>query len=154
MVSCKDTLGKDTGRRDSSKTSGPEGRLKIQPKQAKTRFVVHEHHARHLHWDLRLEMEGVLKSWAVPKGPPTEPGVRRLAVQTEDHPLDYIDFEGIIPEGDYGAGTVKVWDTGPLELLEQKDREIKFHLQGRRLRGTYYLLHFKEKNWLFFKGKE
>ena len=136
-----------------------KSKIKIQHKQAKTRFVVHEHHARHLHWDLRLEMEGVLKSWAVPKGPPTVPGVRRLAVQTEDHPLDYIDFEDVIPEGQYGAGTVKVWDTGPLELLEQRGGEghsrpeIKFHLQGRRLRGTYYLLHFKEKNWLFFKGK-
>ncbi len=136
-----------------------KSKIKIQPKQAKTRFVVHEHHARHLHWDLRLEMEGVLKSWAVPKGPPTGPGVRRLAVQTEDHPLDYIDFEGVIPEGHYGAGTVKVWDTGPLELLEQRGGEghsrpeIKFHLQGMRLRGTYYLLNFKGKNWLFFKGK-
>ena len=130
-----------------------KSKIKIQHKQAKTRFVVHEHHARHLHWDLRLEMEGVLKSWAVPKGPPTVPGVRRLAVQTEDHPLDYIDFEDVIPEGQYGAGTVKVWDTGPFKLLEQKDREVKFHLQGKRLKGTYYLLNFKGKNWLFFKGK-
>lgn len=150
----KDTLSDYKKLRDFSKTPEPKGKVKTRPKEIKTHFVIHEHHASHLHWDLRLEMEGVLKSWAVPKGPPAEPGIKRLAVQTEDHPLGYIDFEGIIPEGQYGAGTVKIWDTGPFELLEQKDREIKFRLQGRRLKGTYYLLRFKEKNWLFFKGKE
>jgi DNA ligase D-like protein (predicted 3'-phosphoesterase) len=150
----KGTLSEYRQLRDFSRTPEPKGREMTRPEEAKTRFVIHEHHASHLHWDLRLEMEGVLKSWAVPKGPPTEPGVKRLAVQTEDHPLDYIDFEGIIPEGQYGAGTVRIWDTGPLGLLEQKDREIKFHLHGRRLKGIYYLLHFKEKNWLLFKGKE
>ncbi len=150
----KDALSEYKKLRNFSQTPEPKGRAKAAKKKAETHFVIHEHHASHLHWDLRLEMEGVLKSWAVPKGPPTEPGVKRLAVQTEDHPLDYIDFEGVIPEGQYGAGTVKVWDTGPFELLGQMDREIKFHLQGKRLKGTYYLLHFKEKNWLLFKGKE
>jgi DNA ligase D-like protein (predicted 3'-phosphoesterase) len=149
----KDTLSEYKRLRDFAKTPEPGGKVK-RARKVKTRFVIHEHHASHLHWDLRLEMEGVLKSWAVPKGPPTAPGVKRLAVQTEDHPLDYIDFEGIIPEGQYGAGTVNVWDTGPYGLLGQTGREIKFNLQGKRLKGTYYLLHFKEKNWLFFKGKE
>ncbi len=155
----KDTLSEYKNLRDFSKTPEPKGKAKVSPKKVETRFVVHEHHASHLHWDLRLEMEGVLKSWAIPKGPPTTPGIKRLAVQTEDHPLDYIDFEGIIPEGEYWAGTVKIWDTGAFELFGQKvsgslQKEVKFHLQGKKLKGIYYLLHFKEKNWLFFKGKE
>lgn len=153
MKAGKDTLKEYKKLRDFSETPEPEGRVR---KTSKKRFVIHEHHASHLHWDLRLEMEGVLKSWAVPKGPPENPGIKRLAVQTEDHPVDYIDFEGIIPEGYYGAGTVKIWDNGPFELLEmKKEREIKFSLAGKRLKGTYYLLKFREgRNWLFFKGKE
>ena len=115
------------------------------------RFVVQEHQARRLHWDFRLELDRVLKSWAVPKGPPTEPGVKRLAVEVEDHPLSYFDFEGVIPEGQYGAGTVKLWDKGRyiLELREPK----KYHilLRGRKLIGDYRLINFKEKNWLIYK---
>lgn len=97
----------------------------------------------------------------MPKGPPEKPGIRRLAVQTEDHPVDYIDFKGIIPEGNYGAGTVDIWDTGGFELVEEKgDKELKFILHGKRLNGTYYLLKIKggkipgDKNWLLFKAKE
>ncbi|MFQ5957278.1 MAG: DNA polymerase ligase N-terminal domain-containing protein, partial [Candidatus Brocadiales bacterium] len=123
--------------------------------------VIHKHHARRLHWDLRLEMGGVLRSWAVPKGPPEKSGIKRLAVQTEDHPVDYIDFEGVIPEGHYGAGTVEIWDAGAFKLIEdKKDRELKFTLDGKRLQGTYFLLKIRggkipgEKNWLFFKAKE
>lgn len=151
-------LKKYERRRDFSRTPEPEGRLE---KTGKKRFVVHEHHARRLHWDLRLEAGGVLRSWAVPKGPPEKPGVRRLAVQTEDHPVDYIDFEGAIPEGNYGAGTVSIWDTGDFELVEEKrDKELKFILHGNRLNGTYYLLKIKggripgDNNWLLFKAKE
>jgi len=120
------------------------------------RFVVQEHHASHLHWDLRLEMDGVLKSWAVPKEPPRERGVRRLAVEVEDHPLDYIDFEGVIPEGLYGAGRVYIWDRGTYTLESRKPDKLVFRLNGEKLRGRYALVRFKKnpKNWLFFKARE
>ena len=120
------------------------------------RFVVQEHHARNLHWDFRLELDGVLKSWAVPKTPPTSPGVRRLAVQVEDHDLDYYDFEGAIPEGEYGAGTVEIWDSGTFELESRNPGKIVFVLDGKRMKGRYTLVHFTDKaeNWLLFKTKE
>jgi DNA ligase D-like protein (predicted 3'-phosphoesterase) len=117
------------------------------------RFVVHRHDASRLHWDLRLEREGVLKSWAVPKEPPVDPGVKRLAVEVEDHELDHIDFEGEIPEGEYGAGTVSIWDGGTYELLSEHDRRLKLALRGRRLRGEYALVPLEGKNWLFFRTK-
>jgi len=119
-------------------------------------FVVQKHSATHLHYDLRLEMDGVLKSWAVPKEPPTGPGVKRLAIQVEDHPLSYADFEGVIPEGYYGAGKVEIWDRGTYTLKERTDDKVVFELRGERLRGTYYLIRFKgsDKNWLFFKKRE
>ncbi|MGB9631047.1 MAG: DNA polymerase ligase N-terminal domain-containing protein [Candidatus Methanodesulfokora sp.] len=113
------------------------------------RFVVQEHHARRLHWDLRLEMDGVLKSWAVPKGIPEKKGVKRLAIQTEDHDLSYIDFEGTIPEGMYGAGEVKIWDSGEYELMERNDK-IKFLAKGRRMNGEYVLLRTRV-GWLLMK---
>lgn len=115
------------------------------------RFVVQEHHARHLHYDFRLEKEGVLKSWAVPKGIPERKAIKRLAIQVEDHALDYIDFEGIIPEGQYGAGTVKIWDRGSYELESETDKRIVFRLNGKRLKGTYSLVHLKENKWLLIK---
>ena len=120
-------------------------------------FVIHEHHARNLHYDLRLEMDGVLKSWAVPKGPPAEPGPRRLAVQVADHDLDYADFEGDIPEGQYGAGKVVIWDAGEFELLERDMDRLVFSLRGRRLSGVYVLVRMKdkgEKNWLLLRKKD
>ncbi len=119
------------------------------------RFVVQEHHARRLHWDFRLEMDGVLKSWAVPKTPPTKPGVRRLAVAVEDHKLDYIDFEGTIPEGEYGAGSVEIWDRGTYEIESKKSEKLVFELHGERMSGRYTLVHFtdKDENWLLFKTK-
>jgi DNA ligase D-like protein (predicted 3'-phosphoesterase) len=117
------------------------------------RFVVHRHDASRLHWDLRLEREGVLKSWAVPKEPPVAPGVKRLAVEVEDHDLDHIDFEGEIPEGEYGAGTVSIWDGGTYDLLSEHGRRLKLALRGRRLRGEYVLVPLEGKNWLFFRTK-
>src|SRR5712691_1840393 len=115
------------------------------------RFIVQEHHARHLHWDFRLELDGVLKSWAVPKGPPTEPGTKRLAVQVEDHPLSYFGFEGTIPKGGYGAGEVKVWDKGFYVLEVREPRKYHVLLKGRKLKGDYRLINFKDKNWLMYK---
>jgi len=119
------------------------------------RFVVQEHHASRLHWDFRLEMDGVLKSWAVPKTLPTKPGVRRLAVAVEDHDLDYIDFEGTIPEGEYGAGSVEIWDKGTYEIESRRPEKLVFELHGERMRGRYTLVHFtdKDENWLLFKTK-
>jgi DNA ligase D-like protein (predicted 3'-phosphoesterase) len=119
------------------------------------RFVVQEHHASHLHYDFRLEMDGVLRSWAVPKGPPEEPGVRRLAVEVEDHPLSYIDFEGTIPPGQYGAGTVTIWDHGMYDLEQRDPDELRFMLHGTRLHGPYALIRIQPggKNWLLFKRK-
>lgn len=116
-------------------------------------FVIHEHHASHLHWDLRLELDGVLKSWAVPKEPPAEAGIKRLALQVEDHPLSYAGFEGIIPEGSYGAGVVKIWDSGSFSLLERDAKKLVFDLNGKKLHGAYCLISTGGKNWLFFKKK-
>ena len=118
-----------------------------------SRFVVHRHQAKHLHYDFRLEMDGVLKSWAVPKGIPLEPGLRRLAVQVEDHPIDYIDFSGQIPEGQYGAGTVEIWDAGEFELSRKEAEQLEFILHGNKLSGHYVLIHTGNKNWLLIKRR-
>jgi DNA ligase D-like protein (predicted 3'-phosphoesterase) len=120
------------------------------------RYVIQKHAARRLHWDLRLEEGGVLKSWAVPKEPPAETGVKRLAVEVEDHTLAYADFEGVIPEGEYGAGTVEVWDSGTYVPIETTAARRVFEIRGRRLSGSYALIKIKgkkpgEKPWLFFK---
>ena len=118
-------------------------------------FVIHEHHASRLHWDLRLEMGGVLKSWAVPKEPSADPSVKRLAVAVEDHGLSYATFEGEIPEGSYGAGQVEIWDSGEFRLLEQGEGKLVFELDGKRLGGAYCLIRLKGgKNWLFFRKKQ
>jgi len=122
------------------------------------KFVVHEHWASTHHFDFRIEIDGVLKSWAVPKGVPEGYGIRRLAIEVEDHPLEYGDFEGEIPEGEYGAGRVTIWDRGEYELIKIKEDQIKFRLKGDRLHGAYQLLKFKTKEgksqWLIMKWKE
>jgi DNA ligase D-like protein (predicted 3'-phosphoesterase) len=138
-------------KRDFQKTEEPSGNEK---KQSGNIYVIQKHQATHLHYDLRLEMDGVLKSWAVPKMPPTESGVKRLAVEVEDHPIEYADFEGTIPEG-YGAGTVEIWDKGHYVLKDRKENKLIFEIKGERLEGTYCLIRFKgRKNWLFFKKRE
>lgn len=117
-------------------------------------YVIQKHAATHLHFDLRLEMDGVLKSWAIPKEPPTSPAVKRLAVQVEDHPVEYASFEGAIPEGEYGAGTVEIWDKGTYKLIDRKEDKLIVEIDGAKLSGVYVLVRFKDKkNWLFFKKK-
>jgi len=132
-------------------TKGIEGETKMSSGNI---YVIQRHAATRLHYDLRLEMDGVLKSWAVPKEPPVKPGVRRLAVEVEDHPVDYADFEGIIPEGEYGAGTVEIWDKGTYKLIDKKESKLIVDINGEKLKGAYVLVRFKgPKNWLFFKKK-
>ena len=116
-------------------------------------YVIQKHNATRLHYDLRLEINDVLKSWAIPKTPPTEKGIRRLALQTEDHSIDYANFEGDIPEGDYGAGSVEIWDKGTFEIEENEKDKLVVHFNGKKLEGRYCLIRFKgqEKNWLLFK---
>ena len=123
----------------------------------KRRFVVQEHHASRLHYDFRLEKDGVLVSWAIPKGPSMNPSEKRLAIQVEDHDLEYADYEGIIPKGGYGAGAVVTWDKGSYELVEWEDEAIHFSLDGERLAGVFALVKLKRgkgNEWLLIKKKD
>jgi DNA ligase D-like protein (predicted 3'-phosphoesterase) len=153
-------------KRDFKKTSEPRGRARRRT--SGPRFVVQEHAARSHHYDFRLEVDGVLKSWAVPKGPSTNPKEKRFATATEDHPLDYIDFEGTIPKGEYGAGAVIVWDTGvyrnvtdagdvPIEHALEKGH-ARVVLEGEKLRGTWALTRFRGRDgkdeWLLVKTRD
>lgn len=135
---------------------GKEEIKEIEEKKASI-FVVQEHHARRLHWDFRLEIGGILRSWAVPKGVPEEFGIRRLAIQTEDHPIEYANFEGVIPEGMYGAGTVVIWDSGEFILEEETDKKLVFQLKGKRLTGKYSMIKIKlrgKESWLLFRAMD
>ena len=137
-------------KRDFKKT--PEPGAKVPRKETKApRFVVQEHHARRLHWDFRLERDGVLVSWAVPKGVPMDPKTNHLAVHVEDHPLDYIDFAGVIPAGNYGAGKVSIWDHGTYETEKWSDREVMVILHGKRLKGRYVLFKTNGENWMIHR---
>jgi len=138
-------------KRDFAKTAEPQWRT---GHEGQHRFVVQKHQARNLHYDFRLEMGGVLRSWAVPKGPPLKPGIRRLAIQVEDHPVDYIDFAGGIPQGEYGAGSVEIWDKGEFDLEKESADILEFSLRGKKLSGSYALIHTDNKNWLFIRRKE
>jgi len=142
------TLGAYRRKRDFSRTPEPRGGAKSSQGR---RFVVQEHAASRLHYDFRLELDGVLKSWAVPKGPSPDPGERRLAVQVEDYPIEYGAFEGTIPKGEYGAGEVKVWDKGFYVLELREPRKYHVLLKGRKLKGDYRLINFKDKNWLIYR---
>ncbi len=118
------------------------------------RFVIQEHHARSHHFDFRLERDGVLKSWAVPKGVPEEPGVKRLAVEVEDHAIEFGSFEGSIPAGQYGAGEIKIWDAGECDYREWGEDRIVFSLHGKKVAGKFALVRFKQpesQKWLLFR---
>jgi DNA ligase D-like protein (predicted 3'-phosphoesterase) len=157
-------LGEYKKKRDFKKTPEPKGGKGTNGKPI---FVVQKHDASHLHYDLRLEIDGVLKSWAVPKGPSLDPDKKRLAAMTEDHPIDYAEFEGVIPEG-YGAGTVMVWDKGTYDNDTEKDGKelsakdavekghMSFKLYGKKMKGGWSLIHMKNrgKNWLLIKKND
>ena len=160
-------LSKYRSKRDFSKTAEPSGESAVAP-SARRRFVIQKHDASHLHFDLRLELDGVFKSWALPRGPSLDPKEKRLAVEVEDHPLEYGDFEGTIPKGEYGGGTVMLWDRGywtpegdksPEEEL--KSGNLKFRLDGERLHGSWALVRMKRDrnggkrtNWLLIKHRD
>ena len=136
-----DRLGAYRAKRDFATTSEPSGR----------RFVVQEHHARRLHWDLRLEHDGVLVSWALPRGIPAHPDENRLAVHTEDHPIEYLEFEGEIPKGEYGAGTMSVWDQGTFEAEKFREDEVIATFHGERLKGRYALFRTRGDDFLIHR---
>ncbi len=159
------SLNKYRDKRDFRKTDEPRGQEPDAEPGTKPIFVIQEHDASSHHFDLRLEIDGVLKSWSVPKGPSTDPGDRRMAIPTEDHPLDYADFEGRIPEGEYGAGTVLIWDRGTWTNITEKDGETRSvkealeqghllaWLDGEKIRGGYALHRTggSDGNWLLIK---
>jgi bifunctional non-homologous end joining protein LigD len=138
-------------KRDFSATPEPSGDGAPGDDGRTARFVVQEHHARSLHWDLRLERDGVLASWAVPKGIPPDPRKNHLAVRTEDHPLEYLEFHGEIPAGQYGAGTMRIWDSGTYETHKWRDKEVMVTFHGERVRGRYVLFRTDEKNWMIHR---
>ena len=157
-------LEKYRAKRDFRVTSEPEGVVGRKAAPALS-FVVQKHQASHLHYDFRLEWNGVLLSWAVPKGPSLDPSVKRLAMQVEDHPLEYGGFEGTIPEGEYGAGTVEIWDKGTWEPEDPdvdaslRKGELKFALHGRKLKGSWVLVRTKAgqvraASWLLIKHRD
>src|SRR6185503_817547 len=162
-------------KRNFERTPEPRGKRKTGARRGRTRppraaealqFVVQQHAARNMHWDFRLELDGVLKSWAIPKGPSLVAGERRMAAQTEDHPLEYAGFEGVIPKGEYGGGTVIVWDRGVWQPIGDAHRglakgKLDFTLAGEKLRGRWHLVRMRPKersrsraSWLLIKGRD
>lgn len=164
-MSQRSSLDECKKKRHFKRTPEPSGR-RAKPRQ-KPKFLVQKHDASNLHYDFRLEIGNVLASWAVPKGPSTDPKDKRLAMRTEDHPLEYADFEGVIPKGEYGAGTVQVWDAGTYRNLKEpaekgaamseglSDGHITFWLEGKKLKGGYALTQIGTgKRWLLVKMKD
>ncbi len=161
-MSVDDKLKTYREKRDFNRTSEPSGGA--QTASTESRFVVQKHDASRLHYDFRIEVDGVLKSWAVPKGPSLDPRARRLAVPTEDHPIEYIDFEGTIPQGEYGGGTMLVWDTGTYRNLKPESMgealekgQLEIALEGRKLHGIFALIRTgkgEDGNWLLIKKKD
>jgi bifunctional non-homologous end joining protein LigD len=161
-----DSLEEYRRKRDFDVTPEPDGGSHGRPSSKQTlSFVIHKHQASHLHYDFRLEWRGVLLSWAVPKGPSLDPSVKRLAAQVEDHPLEYGGFEGVIPEGEYGAGTVMLWDRGAWEPevpdvdAALRKGELKFSLRGQKLRGSWVLVRTRlgsarKPQWLLIKHRD
>jgi bifunctional non-homologous end joining protein LigD len=155
-----DRLTEYRGKRDPARTPEPVPAAPAAEAPGPARpggkriFVVQEHHARRLHWDFRLERDGVLVSWALPKGVPDDPAVNHLAVHTEDHPLEYAGFQGEIPRGEYGAGAVTLWDHGTYDVLKWDDREVKVDLHGERVSGGYVLFATGGKNWMIHRERQ
>ncbi|UBU12063.1 DNA polymerase ligase N-terminal domain-containing protein [Nonomuraea gerenzanensis] len=145
-----DKLSKYRSKRDPKRTPEPVPDAP-SPSPGGNAFVIQEHHARSLHWDLRLERDGVLVSWAVPKGLPADPDTNHLAVHTEDHPMEYLTFHGEIPQGEYGGGTMTIWDTGTYETEKWLDREVKVVLRGERASGRFVLFQTRGKNWMIHR---
>ena len=173
MAVKKDPLKTYRKRRDFTRSPEPPafakasaGRRGKKKKAGEPIFVIQKHAATHLHYDFRIEVEGVLKSWAVPKGPSLNPKIKRLAIPTDDHPIEYATFEGTIPEGHYGAGTVMVWDTGTYRNIKKKkdrlvsmkkcvkDGQIEVWLEGKKLQGGYALIKTTDNRWLLIKMRD
>jgi bifunctional non-homologous end joining protein LigD len=162
MARTSDLLTEYRAKRDFKRTPEPPPKRKKAPGNS---FVIQKHAARRTHYDFRLEHDGVLKSWAVTKGPSLDPAEKRLAVRTEDHPLEYGGFEGVIPQGEYGAGPVMIWDKGTWEPIGDPDEglakgSLKFRLHGDRLKGDYALVRMQPRkggareNWLLIKRRD
>ena len=159
-------LAEYNAKRDFSRTAEPAGKVP-KPRSKTLHFVIQKHAASHLHYDFRLELDGVMKSWAVPKGPSLDPTVRRLAMEVEDHPISYNTFEGTIPQGEYGGGTVMLWDRGTYEADDgggaaslrrgYEKGELRFVMHGKRLRGSYVLARLRRPGrpqWLLIKRRD
>ena len=149
MATKRDKLTDYRSKRDFERTSEPTGEPAAAGEEC--RFVIQEHHATRLHWDLRLERDGVLVSWALPRGVPADPDRNRLAVHTEDHPLEYIDFAGEIPKGEYGGGTMSVWDRGTYEAEKWEDAKVIVRFHGERVVGRYSLFHTRGDDWMIHR---